>query len=110
MNTLEAVVRALAGSSSKTPLEIVADFCNSDSRRSIGGGRHPAIWLPRSALCKRDKSWPALKSSPRVRCGRGTNNRFAWHSADMVLNQLALSKSAWTAEVNKMIDVYKAPV
>jgi hypothetical protein len=32
------------------------------------------------------------------------------HSADVVLNQPALSKSAWTAELNKMIDVYKAPV
>ena len=28
----------------------------------------------------------------------------------MVLNQPALSKSAWQAEVNKMIQVYKAPV
>jgi len=28
----------------------------------------------------------------------------------MVLNQPALSKSAWTAEVNKMINAYKAPV
>jgi hypothetical protein len=28
----------------------------------------------------------------------------------MVLNQPALSKEAWTAEVNKMIKTYKAPV
>jgi hypothetical protein len=28
----------------------------------------------------------------------------------MVLNQPALSKQAWTAEVNKMITAYKAPV
>jgi hypothetical protein len=28
----------------------------------------------------------------------------------MVLNQPALSKQAWAAEVNKMINVYKAPV
>jgi hypothetical protein len=38
------------------------------------------------------------------------NNCLACHSADMVLNQPALSKQAWAAEVNKMISVYKAPV
>ena len=32
------------------------------------------------------------------------------HSAGMVLNQPALSKEAWAAEVHKMITVYKAPV
>lgn len=38
------------------------------------------------------------------------NNCLACHSADMVLNQPALSADAWKAEVNKMINVYKAPV
>src|SRR5437016_7197868 len=38
------------------------------------------------------------------------NNCLACHSAGMVLNQPSLSKQAWTAEVNKMIDNYKAPV
>ena len=38
------------------------------------------------------------------------NNCLACHSADMVLNQPALSKQAWTAEVNKMINNYKAPI
>jgi len=38
------------------------------------------------------------------------NNCLACHSADMVLNQPTLSRAAWTAEVNKMIDAYKAPV
>jgi cytochrome c5 len=46
--------------------------------------------------------------------GRGAdainNNCLACHSADMVLNQPALSKQAWAAEVNKMINNYKAPV
>ena len=32
------------------------------------------------------------------------------HSAEMVLNQPALTKAAWKAEVTKMINVYKAPV
>ena len=34
----------------------------------------------------------------------------ACHSADMVLNQPALSKSEWQAEVNKMRTSYKAPI
>jgi len=38
------------------------------------------------------------------------NNCLACHSSDMVLNQPALPKTAWEAEVNKMINAYKAPV
>jgi cytochrome c553 len=38
------------------------------------------------------------------------NNCLACHSADMVLNQPALPKSVWEAEVHKMINVYKAPI
>ena len=38
------------------------------------------------------------------------NDCLACHSADMVLNQPALPKSVWQAEVAKMIDAYKAPV
>lgn len=38
------------------------------------------------------------------------NNCLACHSADMVLNQPALPKATWDAEVHKMITAYKAPV
>jgi hypothetical protein len=38
------------------------------------------------------------------------NNSLASHSADMVLNQPALSRSAWDSEVHKMIKAYKAPI
>ena len=38
------------------------------------------------------------------------NNCLACHSAGMVLNQPALSKQEWAAEVSKMINSYKAPV
>jgi hypothetical protein len=38
------------------------------------------------------------------------NDCLACHSADMVLNQPALPKATWEAEVHKMISVYKAPV
>lgn len=34
----------------------------------------------------------------------------ACHSAGMILNQPALPKPAWEAEVNKMRNFYKAPV
>jgi mono/diheme cytochrome c family protein len=38
------------------------------------------------------------------------NNCLACHSADMVLNQPALSKTQWRAEVEKMRTAYKAPI
>ena len=37
-------------------------------------------------------------------------NCLACHSTDMVLNQPALPKATWEAEVHKMINTYKAPV
>jgi mono/diheme cytochrome c family protein len=38
------------------------------------------------------------------------NNCLACHSADMVLNQPALTEGSWQTEVQKMIKTYKAPV
>lgn len=38
------------------------------------------------------------------------DNCLACHSAGMVLNQPALPRSAWEAEVNKMRDAYEAPI
>ena len=38
------------------------------------------------------------------------NNCLACHSAGMVLDQPALSRETWAAEVNKMITAYEAPV
>ena len=52
-----------------------------------------------------DKMFPNGPGSDAI-----NNNCIACHSADMVLNQPALSKQAWAAEVNKMINNYKAPV
>ena len=55
-----------------------------------------------------------LPDSDRMFGGPGAdainNNCLACHSAGMVLNQPDLSKQAWAAEVNKMINAYKAPV
>jgi hypothetical protein len=52
-----------------------------------------------------DKMFPDGPGSDAI-----NNNCLACHSADMVLNQPALSKEAWSTEVHKMITVYKAPV
>jgi hypothetical protein len=52
-----------------------------------------------------DRLFPAGPGSDAI-----NNNCLACHSAGMVLNQPSLSKQAWTAEVNKMINNYKAPV
>lgn len=55
-----------------------------------------------------------LPDSARTFSGSGSdavnNNCLACHSAGMVLNQPALPKAAWQAEVGKMINVFKAPV
>jgi len=52
-----------------------------------------------------DKMFPAGPGSDAI-----NNNCLACHSAGMVLNQPALSKQAWAAEVNKMITNYRAPI
>ena len=52
-----------------------------------------------------DKMFSAGPGSDQI-----NNNCLACHSADMVLNQPALSRDAWEAEVEKMINAYKAPV
>ena len=52
-----------------------------------------------------DKMFPDGPGSDAI-----NNNCLACHSADMVLNQPAMSKQSWAAEVSKMINNYKAPV
>jgi cytochrome c553 len=52
-----------------------------------------------------DLMFPAGSGSDAI-----NNNCLACHSADMVLNQPSISKQAWAAEVNKMINNYKAPI
>ena len=52
-----------------------------------------------------DRMFPAGPGSDAI-----NNNCLACHSAGMVLNQPALSKQAWAAEVHKMISNYRAPI
>jgi hypothetical protein len=47
---------------------------------------------------------------PGAKADAINDNCLACHSADMVLNQPALPKAVWEAEVHKMINVYKAPI
>jgi len=73
---------------------------------SIAGRAEPLITLNSVTV--------DLPDSGRMFPGPGSdainNNCLACHSAGMVLNQPALPKSAWQAEVSKMIQSYKAPV
>jgi hypothetical protein len=52
-----------------------------------------------------DKMFPAGPGADAI-----NNNCLACHSAGMVLNQPELSRQAWAAEVNKMVNAYKAPI
>src|SRR6266853_842585 len=77
---------------------------------------HPTGIRPASCATSWNRSmcWRSDGVLTMFRNGPGSdainNNCLACHSADMVLNQPALSKQAWAAEVNKMINNYKAPV
>jgi cytochrome c5 len=55
-----------------------------------------------------------LPDSDRTFPGGGAdainNNCLACHSAGMVLTQPTLSRSAWQAEVDKMRNIYRAPI
>src|SRR5579863_8266933 len=50
----------------------------------------------------------ALPDGPNVATVR--NNCLGCHSAGMILNQPTMPKAAWEVEVNKMRNVYKAPI
>jgi hypothetical protein len=52
-----------------------------------------------------DRTFPNAPGSDTA-----SNNCLACHSAGMALNQPALSKAQWTAEVNKMRTAYRAPI
>lgn len=65
----------------------------------------PAITSTAVELPAGDGLFPGGSSADAI-----NNNCLACHSADMVLNQPALSKSAWESEVGKMIKAYRAPI
>jgi hypothetical protein len=65
----------------------------------------PAITSTTVELPSGDALFPGGSNADAI-----NNNCLACHSADMVLNQPALSRSAWESEVQKMIKVYRAPI
>ena len=65
----------------------------------------PAIKSTSVELPVGDSLFPGGSSADAI-----NNNCLACHSADMVLNQPALPRAAWEAEVHKMINVYRAPI
>ncbi|QXX76573.1 cytochrome c [Methylovirgula sp. HY1] len=52
-----------------------------------------------------DRMFPAGPGGDQI-----NGNCLICHSASMVLNQPALRRKVWAAEVDKMIEIYKAPV
>ena len=65
----------------------------------------PAIKSTSVELPAGDSLFPGGSSADAI-----NNNCLACHSADMVLNQPALPKAEWAAEVQKMRAAYKAPI
>ena len=65
----------------------------------------PAIKSVKVDLPAGDSQFPGDATADAI-----NNNCLACHSADMVLNQPALPKATWEAEVRKMINVCKAPI
>ena len=64
-----------------------------------------ALKSPKVDVPASDAMFPAGPGSDAI-----NNNCLACHSADHVLNQPSLSRTAWQEVVNKMITAYKAPV
>jgi len=62
----------------------------------------------KSVDVKLPKSVVALPNGPNVVVVH--NTCLGCHSAGMILNQPTMPKAAWAVEVNKMKNVYKAPV
>lgn len=65
----------------------------------------PAITSTNVELPPGDALFPGGSSADAI-----NRNCLTCHSADMVLNQPALSRSDWDSEVHKMIKAYKAPI
>jgi hypothetical protein len=74
---------------------------------SLGVAAHAAspLSLVRVNLPAGDRSFPEPPGSEAA-----DTNCFFCHSVGLVLNQPALAKVAWEAEVKKMRNVYKAPI
>jgi len=73
---------------------------------TIAGGAAPIeLKSIKFDLPESDRMFPDGRGSDAI-----NNNCLACHSAGMVLNQPAMSREAWTSEVKKMVNNYKAPI
>jgi cytochrome c5 len=74
----------------------------------------PLCGAAQSALVLKSTSVTLPDNSAMFPPGPGADvanaNCLSCHSLGMVMNQPVMSKAAWEAEVNKMRNVYKAPV
>ena len=74
----------------------------------------PLCGAAQSALVLKSTSVTLPESSAMFPPGPGADvtnsNCLACHSVGMVMNQPVLPRAAWEAEVNKMRNVFKAPV
>ena len=88
-------------------LVLLAALLPLPGRAQGQGGQVPAPFTLKSVSFE-------LPDGDRLFSGPGAeavnNNCLACHSAGMVLNQPAMTRAAWDAEVGKMVNVYKAPV
>ena len=73
-------------------------------------GCEPPLLMTRIALSASDEFSVLCRQLLGLLFHENSGTNLACHPVGMVLNQPALSKQAWTAKVNKMINVYKAPV
>ena len=79
-----------------------------------GAAALPLLTQAKTAIVFKSLQIELPQSNAMFPAGPGSatadNNCLACHSVDMVMNQPALTRSAWEAEVAKMRNVYKAPV
>jgi hypothetical protein len=94
---------AIAGGALATVGVILATPATAAPPTVAGGGvtlHSVSVELPDS-----DRTFPGGAAADAI-----NNNCLACHSAGMVLTQPRLSRATWQAEVDKMRDIYKAPV
>ena len=90
----------------KRPLLVLCAAACVAAAASIGFSGAATVTKPVSV--KLPPSNAVFKDGPNVGLARG--NCLTCHSSDYVYTQPPLSQRQWTAEVNKMIHVYGAPV
>jgi hypothetical protein len=95
---------ALAPTQTTATAQTAATPSPVPARTSVSGGgitlQSVSLDFPTS-----DRMFPGGSSADAI-----NNNCLACHSAGMVLTQPAMPRAAWSDEVNKMRNTYKAPV